>query len=208
MKTKITILALSLAITNLSLAIENKTNENLEQTVKMVGKLTNTKYIYSLELKGDNSLSKDYIFNAKNGDFCLSHLLHLNGYSRIDAGPRVKKIISAKEVMNSDVKTYETSKKDVPKIPLLSDYFIMKYRFQNEVSTNNIITSFRGSLSPFGRIISKPKTREIWVKETGSKLGQIHKILSSFDVDTSSSLIKRKKINLPNLTKCKRNEEL
>tara|TARA_B100000925_G_C22008038_1_gene474678 strand:- start:3554 stop:4186 length:633 start_codon:yes stop_codon:yes gene_type:complete len=167
--------------------IEHQTvRGTLKEIVERVSNITKVKYIYKIDLKGNAQFSKNFKITKINADSTLSHLLNLNGFTRVEVEPGIKKIIEAKDVRYSAVPSIETSKKITPNIPANSDYFMLKYRFESEVSTKDIQRSLKPFLSRFGRIVDVGQTREVILQDTGLNLKRLYRLLISMDKNISN----------------------
>ena len=178
-------LALSMTAFSKTKIKTKKLNGNLEKIVEKVSEITNVKYIYTVDLKGKAQFSKNFKLTKNNADSTLSHLLNLNGYTRVVVAPGIKKIIDSRDVRYSAIPSILSSKTTQPNIPANSDYYMLKYRFESEVSTKDITRGLRPFLSRYGRIVDVDQTREIIVQDTGLNLSRLYQLILSMDKNIS-----------------------
>lgn len=168
--------------------------QNLSECVDTVGKLTNTRYLYTEKFKGSTQSSSNVIVDKENADEILSLYLYENGYARIPVGNKEYKIISARDIRYQANPHYLIKEGDMSSIPDNHDFIMATIELKAPEAGHEITKSLRPFLSRYGRVIDTKGSGKIFLQDTGANVRRMIPIISEMDVKPSSEALEEMKI--------------
>jgi hypothetical protein len=129
---------------------------DLNSCLENISKMTNKKYIFAEKIKGSIETSSNYQLTNENADVFLSHILQLNGYSRVPTEDKdTFLIVSSRDIRYYALNSYTADKIKTPTFPMTSDYSQLFYSFKNSSygQPRFVANSLRPFMSRYARII-------------------------------------------------------
>lgn len=107
--------------------------------------------------------------------------------------------------------TVDSNKNTPPKIPKTYDYYIMKYKFDDNTlrsRAQEATRNFRTFMSQYGRIISMAPSKEIIIVDTGVNILSLYPYIKQLDTKASKKELARELIEEKKEDKLKKEKEM
>lgn len=185
--TKITFLAVSsfAVVSLLSQAWAAKFSDDCENVLKCVdnvSKLTGQKYIFANDIDGKVLSSKNVELNPENAELLFTHMLHLNGLTRVPMGaPNTFQILRKREARDTLLPRLMATKDESPSFPDIWDLFELHYQVKNPESIREIARVGRRFLPEASRMMISRPGRKIVVVATAPELRRVYQALREAD---------------------------
>ncbi len=155
------------------------TCSKLEKCVLLVSKLTNKKYLYPKELKGEVKLSENFKITAENADDFLSEALAYNGFTRVPTNKDQWTVLNARDVRYVATPNYTYGKDEIPNN---YDHVMVNIKLKNSHLTSEIARNFRPFMSRYGRIIDIKATGTIIISDTSKNVHRLIELIKVLDI--------------------------
>lgn len=155
---------------------------NLASCVKSVSELLNQKYIFTGELKGSVQSSQNIEINKDNAEFLLSHMLYLNGMTRVPLNqPDTYQIMPLNDARRTLLPVLRGSAASAPFFPNTWDIYELKYAVGYPKVAAKMIRVLRSILPEQSSIVFAETSHHIHVVASLPSLKKAYAILRDMD---------------------------
>ncbi len=159
---------------------------------KVVGDLLGQKYIFDSDVKGKVVTAGAVELNKDTAELLFTHMLHLNGYSRVPMGaPLTFQILKEREARDTSVPSYSGDAKSPPQLPNTWDTVNLKYKATNPESVDAIAATVRNFLPSGARVVPAELSGMLIVTAPAPDAKKAYELIVENDQKPSAALKKR-----------------
>ncbi len=165
---------------------------DISSCVKAVSELTNQKYIFDSDIKGKVKNSPNLELTKENAELLLTHMLYLNGYTRVPLNQTdTFQILRLRDARDTLLPVLKASATAAPVFPNTWDLYEMDYSVTYIESMDEMIRVARAFLPAHARLIPVELSKKIIVTAAVPDLKKVYDLLKDTD-QQPSSLLKKK----------------